>query len=306
LAVQHDHLPLLSVVAAVAALDPDAARGLIERGGAWIDGQRVQDPDRRVAAGGLLSLHFPPPDERPAVITAADILYEDAALLVLNKPAGVYVTMTPWSAVGDVQWAARCFIAERDGSAPPLHLAHQLDRDTSGVLVMTKDPRANAPLQAAFLNHLVHKRYLALATGVPAAERWVARTGHGRGAHGLFRVYPLEAVGSRIGEGKVTVKSMETHFEVVERFSTCVLVAARPITGRTHQIRLHLREAGYPVVGDVRYGGAIEVADLAPTHHLLHAAELELPHPTEERRLRLIASLPPLFSEVIARLRDME
>jgi 23S rRNA pseudouridine1911/1915/1917 synthase len=194
--------------------------------------------------------------------------------------------------------AARQFLAARDGNAPSLHLAHQLDRDTSGVLVLSKDPRANAPLQRAFLEGTLHKRYLALTTGVPPWTTWQARTGHGRGAHGLFRVYPLEIVGSPIGDGRLRVKGMETHFEVQETYETATLVEARPLTGRTHQIRLHLQVAGYPVAGDIRYGGTPELAGFALAHHLLHAAELDLPHPIEERRLRLVAPLPLLFTEV--------
>ena len=294
---------LVDVVGAAASLEPAAARDLIERGGAWLERRRVQDTAQPVVAGHLLSLHFPPPDERPVTVTAAGIVYEDSTLLVLNKPPGAYVTMTPWDATNNLLCATRRFLVARDGAAPDLHAIHQLDRDTSGLLVFSKEPRANAPLQAAFLDRAIHKRYLTMVAGSPAWEHLEVRTGHGRGEHGLFRVYPLEAVGDRVGDGRRAVKLMETRFETVERFGQVTLLAARPLTGRTHQIRLHLRHTGYPVAGDRRYGGAPELAGMALPHHLLHAAALDLPHPLEDRWLRLTAPLPSFFAEVLAMLR---
>ncbi len=294
---------IVEAVSAAADLDRAAAEQVIERGGAWVDRRRVQNPDRTLAEGELLAIHFPPPNARPASITASDVIYEDTALLVLNKPPGVYVTMTPWDATGDVLWATRQFLAARDGTPPTLHLAHQLDRDTTGVLVLSKDPRANAPLAARFRDHTIHKRYLALVAGAPEWDSFESRTGHGRGDHGLFRVYPCEAIGTRLPRSQRPIKLMETRFSVVERFGSASLIEAQPLTGRTHQIRLHLAHAGYPVAGDMRYGGPPELADVALHHHLLHAATLELPHPFQRRRLYLAAPLPALFVHVLEVLR---
>ncbi len=297
---------LHDAVGAAADLDPIAADALIRRGSVWIGRYRQQDPGRPVAGGEQLTIHFAPPGTCPASVQAADLLYEDAALLVLNKLPGVYVTMTPWDATGDLLWAAREYLAARDGRAPILHLAHRLDRDTSGVLVLSKDPAANAPLQQIFLDRTVEKRYLALVDGSPPDDHFVLRTGHGRGAHGLFRVYPYQSVGTRLPYGRNAVKTMETDFAVAERFLEATLVEARPITGRTHQIRLHLAHAGYPVAGDRRYGGSMEVAGIVLSHHLLHAATLCLPHPIVGLPLRLEAPLPPLFAHVLGALQERE
>jgi 23S rRNA pseudouridine1911/1915/1917 synthase len=274
---------------------------LIATGAVWLDRRRVQDPAQPVAEGQILAVHFPPTDSRPAYVTAADILYEDEALLVLNKPPGVYVTMTPWDTTNDFFGAARRFLLERDGVAPLLHLAHQLDRDTSGVLLFSKDPRANAPLQTMFVEHSIRKHYLALVAGAPDWDEMQVSTGHGRGGQGLFRIYPLEEVGSVLPGGQV-VKSMETHFRVVQRFEGATLLEAMPVTGRTHQIRLHLRHLGYPLAGDLRYGGVSELAGIVLTHHLLHAASVELAHPLNRSALHFEAPLPPLFAEVVERL----
>lgn len=300
---EHSGTTLLASVSAIAGLEQAAAERLILRGGAWLGRYRVQEPTQIVEAGQMLTVHFPLPNLRPAIISAADVLYEDPALLVLNKPPGIYVTMTPWDTTADLLWATRRFLEERDGAPPTLHLAHQLDRDTSGVLVLTKDPRANAPIQKVFLGHQIHKRYCALIGSVPAWETLELCTGHGRGAHGLFRVYPLDMVGTHPGDRAHVVRSMETHFTVVERFASESLIDAQPLTGRTHQIRLHLAHAGHPIAGDLRYGGVAEIAGIALDHHLLHAAELTLQHPLEHTPLVLTAPLPPLFAQVLETLR---
>jgi 23S rRNA pseudouridine1911/1915/1917 synthase len=281
--------------------DADLDEQLIATGAVWLDRRRVQDVDQPVAEGQILAIHFPPPGSRSVRVTPADILYEDDTLLVLNKPPGVYVTMTPWDAGNDLFWAARRFLAERDGAAPTLHLAHQLDRDTSGVLLFSKDPRANAPLQRMFMEHTIHKQYLALTEGHVGWDTLEVQTGHGRGGQGLFRVYPLQEVGSTLPGGRV-VKSMETRFRVVERFAAATLLEATPVTGRTHQIRLHLRHLQYPIAGDLRYGGAPELAGMSLLHHLLHAAVVALQHPCESWPLRFEAPLPPLFAEVLGKL----
>ena len=296
---------LADAVACLARIDEAAAVELIQRGGAWLERRRCQAPETSLVAGQPLMVHFAPPEEPRAAVSAADILYEDSALLVLNKPPGAYVTMTPWDATNNLLEAMRRFLEARDDRRPTLHLAHQLDRDTSGVLMFTVDPRANAAIQDAFVRRAMDKRYHALVGGRPQWQAIDMHTGHGRGAHGLFQIYPLADVGTHPEGRRHIVKEMRTRLEVVETFADAALIEARPLTGRTHQIRLHLREAGHPVAGDARYGGASGLAGLDLPHHLLHAAALELPHPIHRRPLRLEAPLPPLFTEALRRLRNV-
>lgn len=297
---------LAQAVAAAAGLDHAAALQQIARGAVWLGPRRVQDPERLLVGGEALTIHFAPLDVQPATLRPQDILYEDEMLLALNKRPGVYATMTPWDVAADLLWAARQFLAARDGCAPPLHLAHRLDRDTSGVLLLSKDPAANPRLQAIFADHAAQKRYLALVAGTPDADRFEARTGHGRGPHGLFRTYPFAEVGNPLPHGRGVIKAMATCFTVVERFRGAALIEAAPITGRTHQIRLHLAYLGYPVLGDSRYGGPIAVERIPLAHHLLHAAALDLPHPKRSGRLHLEAPVPPLFADVLAILRSQD
>ena len=298
------HWKLVDVVSMVADVDRVAARSLIERGAVWLDQHRQQEPAHPVSAGQQLTVHFAPPDARRAVVSPGDILYEDETLLVLNKPPGVYVTMTPWDATGDLLWAAREYLIARDGSVPNLHLAHRLDRDTSGVLVLSKAPAANSRLQELFLGRVVEKRYLAIVGASPPEDHFELHTGHGRGAHGLFRVYPRESIGVRLPYGRNVVKAMETRFQVLERFDAASLLEARPATGRTHQIRLHLAHLGYPIAGDSRYGGPMELAGIGLSYHLLHAAVLRLPHPITHAALGFEAPLSSLFSTVLETLRQ--
>jgi 23S rRNA pseudouridine1911/1915/1917 synthase len=266
--------------ALTAALDDEGeAVWLIMRGGVWVNGRRVRDPDRPLPANATVVVQRPPDGVyRDPVVTPGMILYEDDDLIALDKPTCAYVEATPWDAEGHLRAALAHFLEARDGSAPPLHLAHRLDRDTSGVLLLSKMPDVNAGLQRAFREGSVQKTYLALCAGLPAFDTLEIETGHGRGRSGVFRVFPREDIGRILPQGG-TVKAMRTRLSVVRRMGDAALVCATPLTGRTHQIRLHLAFLGHPLIGDVKYGGPSTWRSGAVDHHHLHAVRLELPHP---------------------------
>ncbi|MCX7792452.1 MAG: pseudouridine synthase, partial [Chloroflexaceae bacterium] len=221
------------------------------RGGAWLDGRRVSDADAPAPAGATLTLRFPPADGYAEVtITAEDLAYEDPWLIAVHKRAGWYVGATPWDSRGNVLAALGRYLAFRDGAAPPLHLAHQLDRDTSGLLLVSKAPAINAALQDAFARGEVAKTYFGLCAGRPEWRVMELRTGHGRAAGGRWRIYPLEAVGQALPEGGGRVREAHSSFQAAGFLDDAALVIAVPHTGRTHQIRLHLGAIGHPVVGD--------------------------------------------------------
>jgi 23S rRNA pseudouridine1911/1915/1917 synthase len=294
---------LLDLVSRLADLPLPEAADLIDRGAVWIDRHRAQDPARLMAADQAVVIHFPPRGAYDQVaITAADVLWQDESLLALNKRPGWHANYTPWDVRGTIPTALLAFLRARDSREVALHLLHQLDRDTSGVLLASTDPSINPPMQKLFLRGAMHKRYLALAGGVMERDSYEVTTGHGRGAHGLFRIYPLEEVGRALPFGAGRVRRMETRFEVLSRGDGWTLVRAIPITGRTHQIRLHLAHLGHPILGDARYGGLVMLQDQPIPHHLLHAARLTFDHPRTRATIDLIAPLPASWRPVLERL----
>jgi 23S rRNA pseudouridine1911/1915/1917 synthase len=276
----------------------------LARGGVWLNGRRVADPSMLAPAGAVVTLHRPPGGVYAEVaMQPQDILYEDAWVLALNKRPGWYTGATPWDTQGNALAALRRFLEAREGAAategpPYLHLAHQLDRGTSGVLLFSRRSGANAPLLAAFAGYGAHKRYLCLCAGTPSENEFEARTGHGRERGGRFRIYPPDQVGLPLpGSGKV--KSAHTRFGVLRRLGGAALLSAEPLTGRSHQIRLHAAHLGHPLLGDTRYGGPDSYKGCALAFPMLHASRLELPHPHTGAALRLEAPLPELFDALI-------
>ncbi|MFQ3663349.1 MAG: RluA family pseudouridine synthase [Chloroflexaceae bacterium] len=283
-----------------ARLADAAGSAAVARGGAWLDGRRATDPGAPVPIGAMLTLCLPPLEGYAEVsLGVEDLAYEDPWLIVLHKRAGWYVGATPWDVRGNVLAALRHYLASRDGAAPPLHLAHQLDRDTSGLLLVSKAPAANAALQAAFARGEVAKTYHCLCAGVPQWRTIELRTGHGRSAGGRWRLYPLEAVGTELPEGGGRVREAHSTFCVARPLHDAALVVATPHTGRTHQIRLHLAHLGHPLLGDIRYGGPASYAGQPLPGHLLHAAELRFQHPITGTVLALASPQPPLFAALL-------
>jgi 23S rRNA pseudouridine1911/1915/1917 synthase len=297
--LEDDGRPLFELVVAALSGDADRAARLIARGGLWVDGARVRDGALAGRAGAALAIMHPLSGAYPDILVTADqILYEDDDLLALDKRPGVYVDSTPWDAEGNLHAALGRFLAARDGAMPRLHLAHRLDRDTTGVLLVSKNPAINPAIQAAFVGGKIHKEYLCLCQGAPAEDAFAITTGHGRTAHGLFRVYPAEHIGQMLLNGS-RVKEMRTRFQVERRLSDlttgaadATLLRAFPETGRTHQIRLHLAHLGHPLLGDTKYGGPAEWRGKSLPYHLLHAERLALPHPRRRTPLVIVAPAP--------------
>jgi 23S rRNA pseudouridine1911/1915/1917 synthase len=270
-----------------------AGAAAAERGGLWLDGRRLSAIDAPLPADGELRIHLPPGGVyRDAQLTAADLLYLDPQLMVVNKPAGYPVGAVPWDEQGSVLAAARRLLAVLgEPGADGLELAHQLDRGTSGVLVLVRAGPAAGELRRRFGTAAARKCYLAGAVGtVTAPQRLV--DGHGRSAHGRWRIYPIEDVGRELPGGS-RVRRAELEIQAVQVTAAGSLCAIRLITGRTHQIRLQLAARGHPLIGDVRYGGPpIDDADQL----LLHAAQLRLERPNGTI-LTVAAPLPAHFMQ---------
>ncbi|HLP10165.1 MAG TPA: RluA family pseudouridine synthase [Opitutaceae bacterium] len=233
--------------------------------------------------------------------TPERILFEDEWLIVVDKPAGLPTQPTLDAARASVFGTLKSFLAQRDGGEPYLALQHRLDRDTSGVLLFTRDQRANAGATAMFAEKLAQKTYLALATGGSSgAERWSVEDHLG--------VVGRVGKASKFGAVRSGGDPAQTSFRLLERLHGGWLVEAQPHTGRTHQIRVHLAEGGHPIFGDGLYGGPMQLrttrGEWRPALRvLLHAARLEFPHPVTGTAIEVQSAVPPDFAESVNLLR---
>lgn len=205
------------------------------------------------------------------------IVYEDANLLVVDKPAGLVVHPAPGNRAGTLSQA----LAGRAGGGPAERagIVHRLDKETSGLLVVAKDETTLRSLQAALRKRAVRREYLALVKGLPRS-----RSGTIDAPLARDRRSP-EQMTVRAGSARDAV----THFEVDERFAAHALLRVRLETGRTHQIRAHLAAIELPVSGDVAYGVA---EDLGLTRQFLHAALLAFDHPVTGEPMVFESPLP--------------
>lgn len=272
---------------------------LLRRGEVRVNGRRAK-PDYRLETGDRVRL--------PPVRTAAApprpgaagfewlnerVRYEDTEILVLDKPAGLAVHGGSGVAVGLIE-ALRALRPE----APMIELAHRLDRDTSGCLLLAKDRPTLLALHRMFREGEIEKRYLALVRG-----RW-------RGGPREVSV-PLERGPERGGERRVEVsaagREAASRFSPRGHYGSATLVEIRLHTGRTHQARVHAAHIGHPIAGDEKYGEREfnrELRGLGLRRLFLHAASLRFAHPAGRGRIAVEAALPPELSRLLKRLRD--
>src|SRR4051812_45924046 len=215
--------------------------------------------------------------------TSIPILYEDRSVLAIDKPAEWMLVPYNWDKTGrNLQLAISsailggAFWARSRGLRFLKHI-HRLDAETTGVLLFGKSPGAVRTFGELFESRRMHKRYLAVVRGDPKQDQWVchAKLGPDPKEHGKHRVDPRG-------------KEAETQFKVIERANGLALIEARPVTGRTHQIRLHLEHAGLPILRDAMYG-APEDRSRRNSLMALRAVELEFEHPFLRKRVDITA-----------------
>ena len=274
------------------------ARDLVASGKVSVDGKIVLLPAHRLHGGERVAFDLGRPDPRRHQSQPGfRIVFEDGHLVVIEKPEGVstvpYERKETGTALDLVRQAWR-----RQGkraTVTPLYVVHRLDKDTSGLVCFAKTKLAERGLHRVFKQHLAEREYLAVAHGRVRPGRIASRLIENRGDG-------LRGSATRSGEGQHAV----TEIEVVETFATATLCRVRLQTGRTHQIRIHLAEAGHPLVGETVYirdllrrGGQ----PIASPRLLLHAATLGFDHPVTGQHLHFRAEPPPEFLATVAKLR---
>ena len=288
------------IVADATGLSRSHVQKLISDGRLTVDGVAVR-ANAIVAAGSDVRLDVPEPvalDLAPAPDIPHEVVYEDDDLLIIDKPSGIVVHPSAGHHDGDTlvnALLARAGGAEYGGIAGVARpgIVHRLDRDTSGLLMVAKHDAAQASLMAQLKARRVRKTYLALVLGSVAAAvgRIEAPIGRDPKHRTKMAVVP---------DGRPST----TGYRVRERFVGWTLLELDLITGRTHQIRVHLDAIGHPIAGDPVYGTGTSRRGPDGLHRLfLHAWRLELAAPSDGHLIRATAELPPALEAVVAGLR---
>ena len=285
-------------VAGATNLSRRAARRIIEDGLVLRNREVLRVQSKQVTFGDVVDVHLPPSEcgaeSTPQPFTIKP-LFEDRWLIVAAKPAGVLSQPAEGQSAGDppsFDQQLMLSLAWRDGQRPFLRLVHRLDRMTSGVMLFARSPDVLPTLTRTWSEGLVERFYLAVIEGHPASDTFavdhpIARD---RDHHWRFRCD---------GDGKPSRTDIEVLATIDDDLS---VVGCRLVTGRTHQVRVHLATAGHPVLGDRLYHS--KRADLVH-RPLLHAAVLSLPHPTTGERLRVICPPPIDLAKYVPRDLDL-
>lgn len=219
-----------------------------------------------------------------------DIVYEDEEMLVINKAAGMVVHPAPGHTDDTLVNALLARYPDLEGvEGLRPGIVHRLDKDTSGLIIVAKKARTQAAMIEQMKQHQVEKRYLALVEGVVSVDQGSIDAPIGRDPRHRQQM-AITVTGSR---------EARTHFRVLERFQRHTLLLLQLETGRTHQIRVHLKAIGHPVVGDPVYGSGNTRGNLSLKRQFLHAYQLKLVHPTTGKVLELEAPLPEDLKTVL-------
>lgn len=277
-----------------ASLSRARVQKLIEQGLVLVAGK----PGRgKLRLRGGEPVEWTVPEPTPAIPQAEalplEIVHQDKQLLVINKPAGMVVHPGAGHATGTLVNALLHHVDDLKGVGGVLRpgIVHRLDKDTSGLLVIAKDESTLKALQKLFAGRQIEKTYWALVVGSPPAAATIS-TLYGR--HPKMR----QKFTGKVREGKSAV----THYRVLESYAETAWLEVLLETGRTHQIRVHLSEAGYPLLGDSIYTRRnVKSAQLAP-RQMLHARGLAFVHPRSGKKLVFEAEAPEDFERVRAGL----
>ena len=271
---------------AIATLCPGVskseARRIIDRGGCTVNVALVRVASRSVKSGDVIEIGVMETGRFQELrLPPEAMLYEDAELIAVNKPAGINSQRTPYQLKGTLEyWVSEYFKAQ--GSSETARVVHRLDRGTSGAMLFPKSRQGAARLSKQFQDGLIDKLYLALVCGRPVQEEWKVDAPIGKVAKAMYGI--VEG-----GKGAIT------EFRTVTSSGDLSLVEARPLTGRTHQIRVHLASVGLPILGDATYGGQ------AAGRMMLHCSAMTFQN-SKKVEVRVTAPLDGGFAEMVSGL----
>ncbi|HYC59510.1 MAG TPA: RluA family pseudouridine synthase [Thermoanaerobaculia bacterium] len=278
---------------------------LISNGKVSIDGTPAKKPSQRVEAGQAITVEVPAaaPSSLPSQDLPLTILHQDEDVVVIDKPAGLVVHPAAGHPDQTLVNALLHHVQDLSGIGGELRpgIVHRLDKDTSGVMLIAKNDDAHRKLTAAWNTDAVRKEYLALVYGTPSEDRGIVDAPIGRDPRDRKRMAIVEG-------GRRAI----TEYELVERLRHASLLRCRLHTGRTHQIRVHMKHLGHPIVGDPVYSGPrwrgipdrkIQRVIESLHRQALHAARITFPHPRDGRVMTIESSLPEDLLEVIQALR---
>ena len=266
-------------------------RQLIDSGDVLVNGAAVK-PAHRLRQGDLVRVSVPPP--RPAVAVPQDIpidiVYQDADLVVIDKPAGLAAHPGPGHPDRTLVNGLLALCPDIQGIGGEIRpgIVHRLDKDTSGLMIAAKNERAHHDLSRQIKDRQVEKVYLALVEGLPSSDSGTVDVPIGRDPRRRTRM-------------AVTPDGREsrTGYRVLDRFVRCSLLELTLHTGRTHQARVHMAWLGHPLIGDAVYGGRSSLL----ARHFLHAHRLAFAHPSTGEPLRFQSSLPEDLVEALNAVR---
>ena len=255
--------------------------------------EKQTKPSYRIQENDKITLEEEEPQE--VEIKAQDIpipiIYEDEDIIVVNKPKGLVVHPANGNPDGTLVNAIMAICKESlsgiGGEIRP-GIVHRLDKDTSGILIIAKNDKAHINLSEQIKNHQVKKTYIAIVRGIVKENQATINMPIGRSPKDRKKMAVIK-------NGKVAI----THFKVLERFvkDNCSLLEVQIETGRTHQIRVHLSEIGYPIIGDSTYSSGKNKWKIEG--QCLHAKSLEFTHPTTGRKMKLEAPIPQYMEDLL-------
>ena len=285
--------------AALARLVPELSRSqaqrLIEQGAVTCGGRPVKK-NEKLQSGDTFTLTLPEVQETAleAQDIPLDVCYEDADVIVVNKPKGLVVHPAPGHPDGTLVNAllAHCgdSLSGIGGERRP-GIVHRIDKDTSGLIIAAKNDFAHVSLAAQLKDHSLARTYVCIVCGNIREDSGVIDAPIGR--------HPTDR--KKMAVTEKNSRSAVTHWRVLERFGGYTLVECRLETGRTHQIRVHMAYRGHPILGDMVYGH--KKPELGQDSQCLHARELTFVHPRSGERVTVSCGLPAYFEQLLQKLR---